>query len=59
MGQAFALTPEEAKTAPKGFVMRLSGGPAEYHVYVHRCAALISTLIQVLRCWVEGLGGVR
>ena len=54
MAQAFALTPEEAKTAPKGFVMRLSGGPAEYHVYVHRCAALVCTPAHILRCWVEG-----
>ena len=56
VGQAFALTPDEAKTAPKGFVMRLSGGPAEYHVYVHRYAALICSLAHVLCCWVWDLG---
>ena len=34
--QAFALTKEEAKAAPEGFVQTLSGGPKTYDVYVHR-----------------------
>ena len=39
--QAFALTAEEAGTAPDGYITKLSGGGREYHVYVHRWALLI------------------
>ena len=36
--EAFALTNEEAKDAPKGYISTLSGGGKSYNVYVHRWA---------------------
>ena len=39
--EAFAMTPEEAKTAPDAsYVTQLKGGGREYSVYVYRCGLL-------------------
>ncbi len=34
--EAFALTPEDAKLAPEGYVLNLKGAGKTYSVYVHR-----------------------
>jgi hypothetical protein len=35
--EAFAMDPEQARSAPPGLVTKLNGGRHTYHVYVHRC----------------------
>ncbi len=33
---AYAMSQQDAKKAPDGYISDLSGGGEQYHVYVHR-----------------------